>query len=152
MLPKRKTLIVLSLIVLIGVGVVLYQLAARTTFGNVLDETIPSQEDITHITVEAYSEELGETLWATIDDVEIIDHLLTEHKEIALKKQRTKHTKILDYMMTISTPTKSDSFHFDETHFVASGTDYKMLNGHLVDSIDRLDVEWQTTDEFLGIE
>lgn len=151
---KKLLIIFSSVLVLFFIVVSWHQLYSRTTFGSVLEENISSNEEVTSIAIRSRIDEdiADEPLWTRIDDPEIIDELLTEQSNIPLKQQLTKQNRTLEHTMIIEAGANSHYFDFNEDYFVGNGNDYKILDDSFIDTIEKLELEWETSEEFLEVE
>ena len=135
-------------------AIVWFQYSSKTTFEDILDRNMSDSNEIRDIVIEANIAVMGDTMWTRIEDPLLIDQLLAELSDISLAKELTKATSIVNHAITLSTGSKSTVFYFDEERFVGNGRDYKIVDGSFVDVVRGLhgDIEWQTTDEFVGVE
>lgn len=140
------------LIILIIVGITWYHFYNKTTFGNILNENISNLDEISHIVIRIKKSATNETLWARIDDQKTIDQLITEQSKVPLKKQLTKRNRVLKNAMIIHSQSESYFFDFEEGYLVGNENDYQTFDRDFMDAIDKLNLKWETGDEFLGVE
>lgn len=150
---KKSQIIIISLLTVIILGTIGFQVVNKTTFGNVLDQNMSEKDEISHIIIQSKIEITGNYLWARIEDPQVIDQLLTESAKVSLKRQFRKSTRILNHTMTISTGAHSYFIDFDDDYFVANGKDYKIENGNFISIIRSLEehIEWETDEGSWGI-
>ncbi|TFD94338.1 hypothetical protein [Jeotgalibacillus sp. R-1-5s-1] len=148
----KKIVISLFIFIVVIAGMTWFQLSGNTTFGEVLNENISGTDDITHIILESRIN--GETLWARINDRDMINQLIADQSTVSLNKQFGRNNELLDYTMTIHTGFNSYFFDFDDGSFIGGNNDYKVMEGSFVEPIIQLgdDVEWVTGEEFLSVD
>ncbi|WP_227395953.1 hypothetical protein [Jeotgalibacillus aurantiacus] len=149
---KKLIASLLIILVITAGGMTWFQLTGNTTFGKVLSENLSGTDDITHIILESRIN--GETLWARIDDRDMINQLIADQSTVSLNKQFGRNNELLDYTMTIHKGFNSYFFDFDDGSFIGGNNDYKVMEGSFVEPIIQLgdDVEWVTGEEFLSVD